>query len=115
MSRERNIERIRRAYERSGLSYVALARLTGLKYNSIACWVTGKRNPSDIVTNLVEEKVDVFLNGGAEYINKDLQRDGFMRRVYEICESCPANRIPTEIMKAYDEIPTTSIKNERQR
>lgn len=107
--RGKNSERVKQAYEKSGLTYDALAKLTGVKRNSLACWIIGRRNPSDIVTNLIEEKVSVYLNGGGEYINKSECRERFAEDVYDVLSNVPLGDQPKEIMSAFDRLPTVSI------
>lgn len=106
----KNSERVKRAYEKSGLTYDALARLVGVKRNSLACWITGRRNPSDIVASLIEEKVSVYLNGGGEYINKSECRDKFAENVYDVFSNVPPKDRAKEIINAFDRLPTVSIK-----
>lgn len=108
--RGKNSERVKIAYEKSGLTYDALAKLIGVKRNSLACWITGRRNPSDIITSLIEEKVSVYLNGGGEYINKDECRNSFAEDVCDVLANVPLGEQPKEIMNAFDRLPTVSIK-----
>lgn len=106
---KRNSDRVREIYERSGLTYDELSALTGIKPNTLACYLSGRRNPNDIVVSVIEEKVNSFLNGGGEYINKSAYRDNFAEAVYDIIQNCPVNEQPREIMKAFDKLPTVSI------
>lgn len=94
-------------YKKSGLTYDELARLTGIKRNTLACYLTGKRQPSDIVTERITEKVTAYLKCGGEYINK-AYRDDFAEKVYSILAGNSPNK-EREIMKAFDELPTVSI------
>lgn len=105
-----NKQRVREAYQQSGLTYDELAELTGLKRNSLACWITGRRNPNNVITNLIEEKVSTFLKGGGEYINKTMYHDEFMKEVYRVCSEEPLNEQPVAIMRAFNALPTVSIK-----
>lgn len=107
---KKNSERVRNAYKKSGLSYTGLAKLTGLKRNSIACWITGKRNPNDVVTDFIEEKVSAYLCGGGEYINKALRRREFSETINGILSDVPAEKQSEEIMNAYDRLPAVSIQ-----
>lgn len=109
MNEKTNHERVREAYVKSGLSYSRLAKLTGFKENSLACWITGRRTPTDVVTNLIEEKVSNYLKGEGEYINKSEYRDKFAEAVYEVFENVPPKDQPRAIMKAFDELPTVII------
>lgn len=112
--REGNSERVKQAYEKSNLTYDELAKLTGVKRNSLACWITGRRNPSDIITSLIEEKVSVYLNGGGEYINKGECRDKFTEDVYNVFANVPIEDQPQEIINAFDRLPTVSIKKTKE-
>lgn len=109
MKEKKNCDRVREAYIRSGLSYPKLAKLIGVKENSLACWITGRRNPTDVVTNLIEEKVSNYLKGGGEYINKSEYMDTFAENVYDIFENVPADKQPRAVMKAFNELPTVVI------
>lgn len=109
MEDRKNCERVRDAYVRSGLSYQEIAELTGLKENSLACWITGRRNPTDFVANYIEEKVSNYLKGGGEYINKSEYRDIFAEKVYHILETVSIKEQPRAIMRAFDELPTVVI------
>ena len=110
MAEKKNSKRVRAAWARSGLTYDELAELTGQKRNSIACWITGQRNPSDVTTAMIEEKVSTFLNGGGEYINKTTYRDEFAESVRLILNSVSLEQQCDEIMKAFDKLPTVSIR-----
>ena len=92
-----NSERVRDAWKKSGLSYRELSALTKIPQNTLACYITGKRNPTDITTNVIEEIVNAYLNDSSVYINKTLYRDKFMESV------------PIEIMKAFDALPSVII------
>lgn len=108
----KNNERIRKAYEKAkeyGMTYQKLAVLTGVKINTLTCWLTGKRNPPDHVVNLIEEKVSVFLHGGGEYINKANCKDDFTETVYDIFSKHSPENQPKEIVKAFDKLPTVSF------
>ena len=109
MEDRKNCKRVRDAYVRSGLSYQELAELTGLKENSLACWITGRRNPTDVVANFIEEKVSNYLKGGGEYINKSEYRDIFAEKVYSVFETVSVKEQSRAIMKAFDELPTVVI------
>lgn len=104
-----NSERVRDAWKKSGLSYRELSALTKIPQNTLACYITGKRNPTDITTNVIEEIVNAYLNDSSVYINKTLYRDKFMESVYRICEIIPEERQPIEIMKAFDALPSVII------
>lgn len=115
MGEKKNSERIRKAYEECGLTYKSLASLTGLKVNSLACWITARRNPPDYVADMIVEKVRNFMNGGGEYINKKQSRDAFVEAVYEVFSKTPPSKQPTEIMKAYDNLPTVSFNENKKK
>lgn len=52
-------EIMRALYEQSGLSYSAMARALGIKRNTLATWLRGKRNPSPLVVDMACIKLNV--------------------------------------------------------
>lgn len=104
--------RIRQAYVSSRLSYSELAKLTGIKRNTLACWITGRRTPPEVIVHMIEEKVSVYLNGGGEYINKAVCKKSFEQSVSGILSETPSENYLKEIMNAYDSLPSVFIKTE---
>ncbi len=104
--------RIRQAYMNSGLSYSELAKLTGIKRNTLACWITGRRTPPEVIVRMIEEKVSVHLNGGGEYINKAVCKKAFEQSVSGILSDTSSENHLEAIMNAYDNLPTVFIKHE---
>lgn len=91
-----------------------MSKLTGIKQNTLACYITGKRNPSDITTKAIEQAITAHLQGDSAYINKTLYRDLFMEQVYDILTNVPESQQPIEIMKAFDALPTVNIPSEKK-
>lgn len=91
-----------------------MSALTGIKQNTLACYITGKRNPSDIITRVIEQAINAYLQGDSVYINKSLYRDSFMEQVYDIFTNIPEDKQPIEIMKAFDSLPTVSIPSKQK-
>lgn len=62
-SRVERHERIRKAYERSGLNYNQLCILLGVKRDTLAHWLANAaiRVPPEYVVTLIEDKVDDYL------------------------------------------------------
>ena len=54
-------EKIRELYNKSGLSYTALAELLGINRSTLARWLNGTRTPSDITMEYVIMKVTEYL------------------------------------------------------
>lgn len=48
---------IREIYLESGMSYNEMAEITGLKYNTLANYLTGRRKPSKLVIDMVRKKM----------------------------------------------------------
>ena len=111
-----NVKRVRDAYLASGLTYSKLALLVGVKRNTLACWITGKRNPSNLFANLIEEKVYCYLNGKEEYINKNVCRSKFKQEITRLCDEFNNEQIDVheefvnKIMNCYDNLPTVNFK-----
>lgn len=114
MADDKNCERVKNAYIKSGLTYAELAELTGFKKNTLLCYTMGRRTPSDLVVATIEEKVSSFVDGDGEYINKITSRENFIDRVYEIFDTVPEEKQPLEIIKAFDKLPTVSLRKERK-
>lgn len=53
----KNWEIIRQIYIMSGLTQKQLSQITGIKMNTIACWVAGRRNPPDYTVDLFRAKI----------------------------------------------------------
>ena len=54
-------EKIRELYNKSGLSYTALAELLGINRSTLARWLNGTRTPSNITMEYVIMKVTEYL------------------------------------------------------
>ena len=54
-------EKIRELYNKSGLSYTALAELLGINRSTLARWLNGTRTPSDTTMEYVIMKVTEYL------------------------------------------------------
>ena len=48
---------IREAYLRSGYSYRELSAITGVKYETLASWLMGRRNPPDYAVETILSKI----------------------------------------------------------
>ncbi len=57
MNDKKNCEKVRQIYIMSGLTYEKLSKLTGISQNTLACWITGRRNPPDYVVDLIRAKI----------------------------------------------------------
>lgn len=57
MNDMKNSERVRQMYVMSGLTYAQLSELTDIKQNTLACWITGRRNPPDYVVEFIRDKL----------------------------------------------------------
>ena len=100
-------ERIKKAYEKAGVSYKTLSKITGVKTNTLSCWIHDKRTPPDYVVEMTEEKVEKFLKKENEFINKTLYREMFIKKICKINNS--NEKIIYEIIRAFDSLPTTNI------
>lgn len=58
---KRNCDKIREIYVRNGLTYKKMSEITGIRQNTIACWVTGRRNPPDYTLKFVRAKINSYL------------------------------------------------------
>ena len=97
-----NCAKIKELKKQAKLTYQELSELTGIKINTLTCYVTGKRSPSDVITNMIVDKINTYLKGGSRYINVDVQRGAFMQRAYDVFPVEDARKI----MEMFDEIPT---------
>ncbi len=113
MADDKNCERVKNAYIKSGLTYVELSELTGIKKNTLLCYTMGRRVPSDLIVAAIEEKVSAFVDGDGEYINKTISREEFVNKVYEIFDTVPTENQAIEIIKAFDKLPTVFLRKDK--
>jgi DNA-binding transcriptional regulator YiaG len=52
---------IREIYLKSGLTYDEIAEITGIKRNTVASWIMGRRTPPEYIVAFVKEKVEKTL------------------------------------------------------
>lgn len=52
-----NSQKIRTLYKESNFTYKELSEITGVKYQTIASWIMGRRNPPDYVYDIIETKI----------------------------------------------------------
>lgn len=111
--------RIKSVYKRSGLTYNKLSELTGIPRNTIACYITGRRTPSDIVTTYIEDKVESYLgieesHASDEFINKMQVKDSFVKQVETACSAIEPEDVKTEVQDkiktAFDDLPVLSAE-----
>lgn len=62
MVEQNNSKRVRELYLASGLSYSKLSDVTGIKRNTLANWIMGRRNPPDYVVEFIEKKITEYKN-----------------------------------------------------
>ncbi|MCM1223041.1 MAG: helix-turn-helix domain-containing protein [Lachnospiraceae bacterium] len=67
---KRNCDKIREIYIRNGLTYKKMSEITGIRQNTIACWVTGRRNPPDHTVEFVRAKVNCYIRNKREVKNE---------------------------------------------
>ena len=106
----KNSSKVKQIYEMSGLTYEQLSGLTRISENTLACWITGRRNPPDYVVSYLLQKVENFLDGGGEYINVQASRDDFVEAVYNAVSD---EKEIQEVIRIFDNLPTISL-NERK-
>lgn len=70
MNEKKNSEKVRQLYIMSGLTYEELSKLTGIRQNTLACWITGRRNPPDYVVDLIRAKINQYKQSIEERENK---------------------------------------------
>ena len=113
----KNSKKIRKIYERAkkkgNLTYETLAALLGVKENTLACWITGRRNPPDYVVQSIEQKVNDYLDRGTEFINKKKGKKLFKEAVIKIFDTVPQDQRLQEIIKAFDNLPVVTIKDKK--
>ena len=55
-----NAMKVRILWAKSGLTYEQLARLTGIKINTLANWITERKNPPDYVVEFIRMKINDY-------------------------------------------------------
>ena len=66
----KNCEKIRLLYVMSGLTQKQLSQITGIKMNTIMCWVSGRRNPPDHVVEWFRSKIAQYKQSNEETENE---------------------------------------------
>lgn len=110
MDSETKHEALRKAYERSGMSYKKLADFLGLRENTLACWLTNKRTPPEYTVVMIVEKIENYLGGGGVYISKEMVKEQFIKEVYRIFDEVEEKKQPQEVVKAFERLPTVIVK-----
>ena len=89
MEREAISEKLRDAYEKSGLTVQEISRITGHNYNTLTAWFCGNRTPKKATAELVIAKIKTYFehDDRAEYIDKKGCRSLFIDRVYQVFTS----------------------------
>lgn len=111
--RELRLEKVRELYQQSGLTYMEISRITGIKQNTLACYFTGRRVPSDKTVQLIQQKINCYFERGTEYVNKQAQRNRFIDGIYKILTELSPKEYGKAIIALYDGLPTESIKKPR--
>lgn len=87
--------------------------------NTLACYITGRRTPSDIVTAYITDKVKGFLeaensNITDKFINKTQTKDSFVKQIENACLTIEQEDIKAEVQDkiktAFDELPVLSAE-----
>ncbi len=111
--------RVAQAYRESGLTYDKLAEFLKIPRNTLACYITGRRTPSDIVTAYITDKVKGFLeaensNITDKFINKTQTKDSFVKQIENACLTIEQEDIKAEVQDkiktAFDELPVLSAE-----
>ena len=64
-------EEIREIWASSGMTYKEISKITGIKENSLACWITGRRNPPEYVVEYLRLKLKTaVIKNNADYIRQ---------------------------------------------
>ncbi|MEE5992304.1 MAG: helix-turn-helix transcriptional regulator [Oscillospiraceae bacterium] len=53
-----NAQKIRRIYQESGLTYDEMSEITKIKRNTLACWISLRRNPPNHALELIKMKMN---------------------------------------------------------
>lgn len=77
LSREEAIERVNALKEKTGMTISMLAKITGVKSNTLSTWSSGIRQPSRAKLEEIERKVDDFLSTTKKYVRNDDEFDFF--------------------------------------
>ena len=114
-SRERRRKAVRELWEQSGLSYQELSKITGIKLNTMSCYILGKRVPTEAGLNDIKKKVENYFAGGNEYINKQGSRAMFTDGLAEILKTKEPSEYFKEIVGLYDRLPTATTQQIRNK
>ena len=114
-SRERRKRAIRELWEKSGLSYQELSKITGIKLNTMSCYILGKRVPTEAGLITIKAKVENYFAGGSEYINKQGNRAFFTDSLAEILKTKEQSEYFAEIVGLYDRLPTVTSQQIRNK
>lgn len=114
-SRERRKRAIRELWEKSGLSYQELSKITGIKLNTMSCYILGKRVPTEAGLIAIKAKVENYFAGGSEYINKQGNRAFFTDSLAEILKTKEQSEYFAEIVGLYDRLPTVTSQQIRNK
>lgn len=108
--REAISEKLRDAYEKSGLTVQEISRITGHNYNTLTAWFCGNRTPKKATAELVIAKIKTYFehDDRAEYIDKKGCRNLFIDRVYQAFTSKNPEQLGKEIIAIYDSLPTVT-------
>lgn len=75
MSNQTSSEMIREIWASSGMSYCELSKLTNITENTLACWISGRRNPPLYVVDYVKMKLALASTNTNESIIRNLSTD----------------------------------------
>lgn len=110
IERESISEKLRNAYEVSGLTVQEISKITGYNYNTLTAWFCGNRTPKKATAELVISKIKKYFeyDDKAEYIDKKGCRNLFIDRVYQAFTTMNPEQLGKEIIMIYDTLPTVT-------
>jgi transcriptional regulator with XRE-family HTH domain len=103
-------EKLRTAYETSGLTVSEISKITGVNKSTLTAWFCGNRTPKKGTADAVITKINGYFEGSdkKEYIDKGECRNLFIDRVYQAFTTIPYERCGKAIIDIYDELPTVT-------
>ena len=103
-------EKLRIAYETSGLTVSEISKITGVNKSPLTAWFCGNRTPKKGTADAVIAKINGYFEGSnkKEYIDKNECRNLFIDRVYNVVTTMPHERCGKAIIDIYDELPTVT-------
>jgi len=75
MTNQTSSEMIREIWASSGLSYCELSKIVGIAENTLACWISGRRNPPHYVVEYVKMKLALSSLNTNEDIIRNLSKN----------------------------------------